>query len=367
VNIEGLFLIALFLALLALPLVPGIRELVRPRDDRPLEIDVDATLDPRQPGRSFREALAPFRARAGSEVPFRAPMDLEQPSGDAYEVHRDLLLPPGGHGPALTIVLGKADVGERARLGELYIQDTGRLAAGVRVRAVATDADLQLGPACVVEQWLDVEGMADVGAGSKLGHQASAAGRLRLGAGCSFRRLWGLPVSTAAGGPVPEGTDSPPPDESGTKLDDVVLWVGRQLTMPRGLTLDRDLVVHGEVRVSSGNHVRGSIKAYGRLHLAKGVEVDGNLICRRSIHIDGQAQIRGNVFSEGDIVIGPGTTIGAAGGFKSVYALGRVELAADVQVFGWIVTEGVGVVSGPLDGSNGAPGVDNRAVASRSS
>ena len=213
-NVEGLLLIALFLALLALPLVPGIRELVRPRDDRPLEIDVDATLDPRQPGRSFREGLAPFRARAGSEVPFRGPMDLERPSGDAYEVHRDLVLPAGGHGPALTIVLGKADVGERARLGELYVQDDGRLAAGVRVRAVATDADLRLGPACVVEQWLDVEGTADVGAGSKLGHQASAAGELRLGAGAPFVvsgvcRFRPQPAARFRSGPTPYRRMSP--------------------------------------------------------------------------------------------------------------------------------------------------------------
>jgi len=38
-----------------------------------------------------------------------------------------------------------------------------------------------------------------------------------------------------------------------------------------------------------------------------------------------------------------------------------------VQVFGWIVTEGTGIVSGPLDGSNGTPGVASRAVTSSSS
>ena len=365
-TVEGLLLIVLFLALLAFPLVPGIRELVRPRDDRPLEIDVDATLDPRQPGRSFREGLASFRARAGSEVPFRGTVDLERPSGEAYEIHGDLLVAPDEHGPALMIALGKADVGERARLGELYVQGDGRLAAGVRVRAVATDGDLRLGPACVVEQWLDVEGTADVGARCDLGRQASAAGRLHLGGGCSFRRLWGHPVSTETDGSASERMDTATPDEPGTKLDDVVMWTGRRLSVPRGLTLDRDLVVHGDVHLSAGAHVRGSVKAYGRLHLATGVKVDGNLICRRSIAIDGQAEIRGNVFSEGDVVIGPGTTIGAPGGFKSVYALGRVELAAAVQVYGWIVSEGAGVVSRPVAGGSGPPRGEDRAVARRS-
>jgi predicted acyltransferase (DUF342 family) len=346
VSVEGLALIALFLALLALPLVPGIRELVRPRDDRPLEIDLDVTVDPRRAGRSFREGLAALRARAGDGIPARGPVDPERPGGDAYEIHRDLLVPPDGSGPALTIVLGKADVGERARLGDLYAQGDARLGAGVRVRSLAADGILALGPGCVVEQWLDAEGGADVAAGTRLGDQASAGGRLRLGPGCAFGRLWGLPVTTEAAGATAERAAPPAPGEAEATLDDHVMWTGRRLTMPRGFTLDRDLVVRGEVRMSPGSRVRGSIKAYGRLHLGGDAEVDGSLICRRSIQIDGPATIRGNVFAEGDIVIGPGTTIGQEGGFKSVYALGRVELAPDVRVFGWVVAEGTGVVSG---------------------
>jgi len=346
-SVEGLVLVVLFLVLLALPLVPGFRELLRPRDDRPLKIDVDATLDPRQPGRSFREGLAPLLARAGSDASFRGPIDPERPASGAYEVRQHLAAPGAETGPELTIVLGKADIGERARLGELYIQGDIELGAGARVRALAADGDSRLGPDCIVEQWLDIEGSAEVGARSRLGAQASAAGRLRLGAGCVFRRLWGQPVLTEPGDPGAPPADPSPSTTAGATLDEGVIWTGRQLTVPRDLTLDRDLVVHGEVRVSSGNRIRGSIKAYGRLHLLRGVQVDGNLICRRSIQIDGQATIRGNVFAEGDIVIGPGTTIGQAGGVKSVYARGRLELGADVQVFGWIVADKGGLVSSP--------------------
>jgi predicted acyltransferase (DUF342 family) len=346
VSFEWLALVGLFLVLLVLPLVPGIRELIRPRDDRPLEIDLDATVDPRQEGRSFRESMAPLLARAGDAIPFRGPVDLEDPAGKAYEVHRDLLVPADGRSPALLVVLGKAEIGERARVNFLYVQGDARLGADSRVRSLAADGTLVLGPGCLVERWLDVEGAADVGARARLGHQASAAGRLRLGPRCVFRRLWGLPITTEAALPTVERREAAAPAAAETTLDEVVMWSGRRLTMPRGFTLDRDLVVHGEVHVSSGNRVRGSIKAYGRLHLGSGAEVDGNLICRRSIQIDGPATIRGNVFAEGDIVIGPGTTIGQEGGFKSVYALGHVELAADVRVFGWVVAEGTGVVSG---------------------
>jgi predicted acyltransferase (DUF342 family) len=346
-SVEPVLLVAAFLVLLALPLVPGFRELLRPRDDRPLEIDVGATVDPRQPGRSFRDGLRPLLARAGRDVPRRGSSELERPAGDACLVHQDLTMPTAANDPGPTIVLGKADVGERARLREVYVRGDAVLGGGVRVRALAADGDLRLGADCVVEQWLDVEGSGDVGARSSLGSQASAAGRLRLEPGCTFRRLWGQPVSTEATGPGAARADTAPPAPAGLTLDDRVVWTGRQLTVPRDFTFDRDLVVHGEVRVSSGNRVRGSIKAHGHLHLLRGVEVDGSLVSRRSIRIDGPATIRGNVFAEGDIVIGPGTTIGAAGGIKSVYARGRLELAPDVRVFGWIVADEGGRVAGP--------------------
>jgi len=342
-SVEVLLLILLFLGLLALPMLPGCRELWRPRDNRPLEIDQNATMNPREPALAFRRGLASLVEVAASDLPFRAPGDGA--GGRPYEIHRELHLAPGARTPALLIALGAAEVGDAATLGDLYVQGEARLGAAVRLRAVAADGDLVLGRDSSVENWIDTEGSAWIGPRCDLGRSASAVKSLTLGAGCTFRRLWGLPVSTEGPARPPAGGTAAGPGEQ--RIDDALLWAGRRLTVPSGLTVERDLVVHGEVRVGAGNLIRGSIKAYGELHLDEGVRVEGNLICRRGIHIAGDATIRGHVYAEGDVAVGPGTRVGDATGFKTIYATGRIELAPDVLVFGWIVAERAGIVAGP--------------------
>src|SRR5262249_56332308 len=110
--------------------------------------------------------------------------------------------------------------------------------------------------------------------------------------------VWRVPP-----GARPRGGASPgaPAEPGEARVDDAMLWAGGHLTVPSGFTVDRDLVVHGEVRIAPGNVVRGSIKAYKALHLGEGVQVEGNLICRQGIPIAGAARIRGNFYAEGHL------------------------------------------------------------------
>jgi cytoskeletal protein CcmA (bactofilin family) len=342
-SVEVVLLVLLFLGLLGLPMVPGCLELWRRRDSRPMEIDQEATVNPREPALAFRRGLASLVEVAESDLPRRVPAD--RAGGQAYEVHQELRLAHGARPPLLLIALGAAEVGDVATLGDLYVRGEARLGAGVRLRALAVDGDVVLGRDSSVENWIDTEASAWIGPRCDLGHSATAVKGLTLGAGCTFRRLWGLPVATE--GPSRRPAARQPADPAEQRIDDALLWAGRRLSVPSGLTLERDLVVHGEVRVGAGNVVRGSIKAYGGLHLDEGVRVEGNLICRRDIRIAGDVTIRGNVYAEGDVAVGRGTRVGDAAGFKTVYAGGRIELAPDVLVFGWIVADRTGKVVGP--------------------
>jgi predicted acyltransferase (DUF342 family) len=330
VTLEAGLLLLAFLGLLALPLVPGLRELLRPRDDRPTELDLLATVDPREAGTRLRQALAGAEAggagRAGPPV---------------AEVLAELRLPAGAKAPPLLRVLGEAEVGERARLRDLYVQGNARLGPGVRVRALAADGDLALGSECVVEDWIDTEATAWVGRRCDLGHSASAAKGLHVGEGCTFRRLWGLPVTVDASAST---VWSAPAGRGDMTIEDFVLWAGRRLTLPPGLVLERDLVVHGEVLVGAGAVIRGSLKAHGAIHLGEGVQVEANVIGRRGIHIERGTRIAGCVYADGDVFIGPGAQVGRPQGFKSVYSAGHVTLAPDVLVFGWVVAERGGAV-----------------------
>src|SRR5262245_44380069 len=342
VSVEVLLLLLAFAGLLVVPLLPGALELWRRRDAHPIEIDLDATINPREPGLAFRQRLRPLLEVAESDLPFRAP--LAKAGTEAYEVHRGLRLAAESRAATLVIVLGDVEVGDRGRLGDLWVQGHARVGAAARLRALAADGDIVLGPDGRVENWIDTEAGAWIGARCDLGRSAAAAKGLNLGAGCTFRRLWGLPVSTEV--PPQWAVTAAPAEPREARVDDAMLWAGGHLTVPSGLTVGRDLVVHGEVRIAPGNIVRGSIKAYKALHLGEGVQVEGNLICRQGIHIAGAARIRGNVYAEGDVVIGPGTRIGDAEGFKTVYAAGRIELAPDVVVFGSVVAERTGSVGG---------------------
>jgi hypothetical protein len=256
------------------------------------------------------------------------------------EVLAELRLPAGAKAPPLLRVLGEAEVGERARLRDLYVQGNARLGPGVRVRALAADGDLALGPGCVVEDWIDTEATAWVGPRCDLGRSASAAKELHVSDGCTFRRLWGLPVTVAG----PAAAASAPAVRPDMTIEDFVLWAGRRLTLPPGLVLERDLVVHGEVLVGAGAVIRGSLKAHGAIHLGQGAQVEANVIGRRGIHIEGGTRIGGCVYAEGDVFIGPGAQVGRPQGFKSVYSAGHVTLAPDVLVFGWVVAQRGGAV-----------------------
>ncbi len=342
-SLEALVLLVAFLGLLALPLMPGFRELWRPRDNQPIDIDPNATANPREAGLSFRQLVRPLLAPAGAAAPAPSPLDAARPT--PYEVHQDLRVPPDARRPVRLLALGGAEIGDRADLADVYVDGPVRAGADVRFSALAAEGDLTLGARCVVEEWVDTETTAWIGPGCELGRSASAGRELHLGAGCVFRRLWGLPISTetaAAGEAMPEAA----PGRPGLRtIDDVVVWAGRRLTLPAGLVLERDLVVYGEVEVGAGSVIRGTIKAHGAIQLAEGVQVDANLICRRDVRIAGGARIGGNVVAEGDVFIGPGTQIGQKDGFKSVYATGRVTLSADVLVFGRVVAERGGSVA----------------------
>jgi hypothetical protein len=340
VTLEAVLLVLAFVGLLALPLVPGLRELLRPRDDKPTEIDLLATVDPRDAGARFRQAL---RGGESGDASPRAPGAGGSRGGPpAPEILAELRLAAGAKAPPLLRVRGAAEIGDGARLRDLYVHGDARLGSGVRVRALAADGDLALGPQCVVEDWIDTEATAWVGPRCDLGRSASAAKELHVSEGCTFRRLWGLPVTVDA--PATVSVWSEPAGRADVTIEDFVLWVGRRLTLPPGLVLERDLVVHGELRVGAGAVIRGSLKTHGAIRLGEGVQVEGNVIGRGDIHVEGGARIAGCVYAEGDIFIGPGAQVGRPQGFKSVYSAGRVTLAPDVLVFGWVVAERGGSV-----------------------
>lgn len=317
-----------FIVILTLPFVPGLVELLNPRDDEPLTIDQTYARDPRFFGRSFRSKLRPFLDRAHRTLPYREDIVLRRP--ETLEVFNDLKIEGGSTVSSIVATVGPLAVGAGSRLGEVYAGGPATVEEGTTVRSLASDGDVTLGDDCNILRWVDAEGDVSCGQGCDLGHSVSAAGLVRLRTATTFRRLWGLPVATegAAYGLSHVKT-----------IDDVVIFGQNGLSFPPDSRLERDLVVRGELRIGAGSVVHGNIKAHGRVTIEDGAKVDGNLIARANVVLGEGVAINGSVFAEGDIEVGSGTHIGDRASFKSLYSLSQIVLGSDVRIFGWVVAE----------------------------
>ena len=337
-------LLAMSVALFALPFVPGMVELFRPKDGRPLEIDETFTREPRYFGRGFREKLRPYLEELPPELPALLEIELRHP--EILAIHQELHVPVGATETAVLAALGSADVQRGAHLGEVYVRGDARLRERVRLRALACDGNIWLGEGCTVERWIDAEEHVIAGPGCDLGFSTSAGRGLRIDAGCTFRRLWGLPIFVR----VEEADAAPEEGEPPATIEEEVVWSRRRMSLPRGFRLDRDLVVHADVWIGAGSTIGGNIKAHGSIHLEQGVRVKGSLISRKDIRIAGGVRILGNVFAEGDLTIGPGTQVGRSRGIKTVYAAGKATVAPGATVRGWLIAEAGGRVELPRPG-----------------
>jgi predicted acyltransferase (DUF342 family) len=353
-------LVALAALLFALPFLPGLVELRRPRDNSPLEIDRRFTRNPRYFGEAFRAKLSPFLLDLGSERPCTMRIELRRP--ERLVVHDTLFLADGAKETSIMVALSDAELGRGSRMADTWVRGDAALGAGARVRALACDGRVVLGNDCVIDRWIDAEELLVVGRGCSLGVSASCGGELRLGPRCTFARLWGNPIAfvepdsaplDVSGGAAPIHIDEPSRrrerdpamPRTGIALEDAVLWTSERLSLPRGSRLERDVVSASEVHVSWASVIAGSIKAHGPIVLEAGVIIRGNLVARGDVRIGADSKVLGNIFAEGDIHIEGGARIGHRGGAKTVYAAGAMILAPNVAVRGWLVAERGGRVS----------------------
>jgi len=325
-------LLTLFGAAVLVPFMPGIKELRRPRDNASLPIDSDYVRNPRQ----FAIALRRLLMEQALQAPGAAAARL--PNGERVATRRDLRVRADETVKGIVGVSRDLDAAAGASIQEAWVWGDATLGARVRIRGLACDGRLVLGPDCKVGRWIDCEHDVDVGTGCDLGTSATAVGTLSVASGSTFRRLWGQPVRTL-------GTPSTESDaEAQVTVGEDVIWAADGLSVPGGRVFGSGIVAHGPVRIGSGAIVRGPVKAEGDLVIGDGARIEGNVICRGSVRIGSGARVDGNVFAERDVSVGSGASIGRHGAFKTIYAARTVVLGPGVTVHGWIVADRGGKV-----------------------
>lgn len=368
-------LVAATLAWVLLPLVPAIRELMRPTDAEPLDaVGYDAgdltifaygfrdylsrqlppsatlappALQPSGEGEAPRGAGALLIGNLGDGTPF------VQLAGDAAAL-RDVEADDGTIPCVVIAGAALALPGGETFLLEVLARDTFQGGVGAVYRAVLGERDVSLGERSEVLRWVHAEGDLRVGGGSALDGRASAVGELVMGPGVTFRRVRAARI--VAGDAHGSGDDmrSDPPTFPAVVTGTVKLPPGTRrerghtrivgdFAIPSGGALVGALVVMGHLTVGEGARIGGSVKVHGDCALGADVVVDGTIVSRGSVTTGGQCHVRGSIAAERSVTVGGGSWIGGPDAPASVSAE-AVVLMGGAQVFGAVTARQEGRV-----------------------
>ncbi len=340
-----LALALLFMVLMFLPFLPGVVELFHPRDDKPLVIKLAHAKEARYFGQSFRT-----RMEVALPEPTPGQHQVLLSKAELVTVTDDLNMGPSQGLPTITWVRGNLTLGAACNiLQEVLIEGHARLAADVSIRAVACNSDFSAGPNLTIMRWLDVDGDARIGASSSLGQSCTTGGRLELHPGTTFQHLFGAPVCVGDfGGASPliglrEQTPRPP-DMNIRKITDVA-YRTRSFVLADGEVADFDVISTHNVIIGENAQVLGSIKARGPVIIKTGAIVTGSVFSESNITLEMDSRVLKNVFSQERIELMGGAIVGQPLAVCSVVARDCLTLHAMSAVFGYLCTDGEGVIS----------------------
>jgi len=328
---------------LLLPMLPALREIVRPTDVAPLKVVDRSSGYVAYFARNFRQyldrqmAALPTEAQAGDYVG-------KLPDGTQFiRVHKS----PAG-------LSHEADAGTQNRLvvvdtpmtlqnDEIFLMEVYARAPtiggeGSVYRAIYADRELGLGERSTVLRWAHAGGTLGVGSHSVLRGRITSDTDVVLGGNVVFERI-GAPVisvgTVRVPSPAPVGelrSWQLPPEAR--KIGDHYRIDG-DLQIPAGARIATSMVVTGTLAIGAGALIEGSVKAHGDIELADGVQVRGAVVARGRIMVGAAALLNGPVIAEGRIRIGHGSVVGGPD-LPATVSAPEVELMAGATVYGQI-------------------------------
>ncbi len=327
-----ILVVALYLVAVLLPLLPGLLELRVATDDDPLKIDTSYARDPRFLGKSMRAKLGPVMNEVSGDarVPFLNRKNEFARVTDGFEsIDRARF-------DDVVLSRGRFAVGDHSSMSDVYARGDVAVGAFGALRTLASDASARFGSNTRVARWIDVEGDCTFGNGSDLGQSASAAGRLIVGTGVRFNRLFGRPVAVvdARRAELRALTGSPVAVRGPNDRRLVTSYV-----IDPGSIVDEDIVATKDVFVGTDATVGGSIKAAGTVTIAENACVLGNVIARGNVTLAPDATVLGHIFGDADVILEPGALVGDRHAPKTLHASRHAQLSPEACVYGWIIAE----------------------------
>lgn len=336
--IAFLLLLIAFIAWVALPFVPAILELVRPRDASPLSgVGADS-------GELtwFADGFRRYANAAGLEAElthrYGAPLDIGMLSPTRIEpltifqlrdrtnvrvlrsanAARDLLTLPGvpRAGDRLPddlrdiIVIDVASqLPEQLAVDrELYARSDFIGGAGMRVRALLASRSADLAVGTTVVRWIHADGPLLVGRGSALFGRATSSTEMRIARDVRFERIMAprIIIGDEDDEFVPPPTAdllhgepwARPMTDRITRMSPDTLRVRGDLIVPSGAIVSGNLVVLGALVLERGSQLHGAAKAQRGIQLVGENIVTGSLTAREDMHIGERSRVAGPVIGE---------------------------------------------------------------------
>lgn len=340
-------IILVFLLMLIIPFIPAFREMIHPKDNKPLLIDQEYTRDPRFLDKHLLEELKPVLEKTENtqktlKYKNSVPIDVvnEFKASDPYKadhvliVSNDMKTASGSTFKQPVYVKGKASVGENCNFDILMAEN-----------------EVTAGRNLTLEKWMSSNANIKIGESATLGKRVVCDGVLQIGKGGRFKNLYAMPVATydvdfnlevtkPAAVEYPDGQMT-----NMTEVSDSNWYVTKGfMTIPPYSMVNNSMIVKSDLVLRKGVVVNGNIKVYGKVVMEKDVRIYGELICNGDIEVGEYSYIRENLFTQSKITIKNGVRIGLPDQNKSIIGKKGIILNKNVVIYGYVMTAGEGIV-----------------------
>ena len=329
----------LLVLLFILPFVPGTRELLKKHDAAPLYINMDYHKDPRYFALSFRRL---FLYSLGAHVAMEGYRTIKLSKEEKVQLVGNGRFAGGAVVENVLYVMQDLDSEADVTFNkEVYVRGGARIGEDNRLQALACDEDVHLREGVKFFRWLDAGGSITAEGRCVLGVDATCGGMFSLAQQCSFTKLYGFPVTTAADPFLLKEDDEPDRD---TVIFEEEPPERDRSTIHASSRVSRSIISIESLTIGEYSVIQGHVKTHGDLVIGAHVIITGNIFADGSIEIGPHSRALGTVFSQKHILLKQGVRVGTRSRIKSVIGKKSILFEDGVRVYGYVMTEGRGLV-----------------------
>jgi len=343
-----IILIFVFLLLIILPFIPAFRELLHPKDNKPLLINQDYVRDPKFFEKSFMEEIKPYldntEQSAKGVILFKNQVPIDY--------HKDLSIADSTKTGHVLIISNNFKSGNRAAYSQpVYVKGNAEIGVDNEFDILKVHGNVKLGKDCSITKWMSSDGNITAGDSVQLGKRVTCDNTLQINKGCQFSNLYAMPIATYEAD-FNQSLDSTTPVElpdekidNNKQVTDFNWYISKSfISIPPYSVVNNSMIIKSDLVIRQGVVVNGDLKVYGKVAIEKGVRIYGELICEKDVVVGEDSFIRENLFSQSQIYLKKGVRIGMPGKHKTAIGKKGIKIEKNVLVYGSLMTAGQGMI-----------------------